>query len=379
MVKIFPSQYFFESNIEDQYIEWLFEKTRIFVIAIGMLLTVCLTCITITDIYMNALDVVMSQVFHIRAGILAVAIGTTITFRYFSAKLAQRILFISNIIIALFASVDTYCWVGKVGYFTPASQMISVFFMLIVPFLNVEHKALTGGIVVVGLAMCSYILGIHAYMSLVYALIVYSVLLIVYYKFDVLLRLQFRSICNEKANSKIDQLTNVYNRKALHTLFEEDLAKIAVNDHMVVGILDIDCFKLYNDTYGHLAGDKVLKQVAQTLQSFGFDRVYRFGGEEFIFTIIVDGWGDRRIPNICNNIENHMIEHKSSTVNQYITASIGIVNVGYEAVVSFGIDKLLVDKIIMNADDNLYKAKSRGKNKSVVSEFGHYELELLSV
>lgn len=368
MCKIFPSQFVFNKEEEAKYIEWVFEKTRKFVVITGVLVMLCIFCVTIIDIHMTGFAIVLSTVFADRIVMLGVCLVAIFVFLWSEAHFAQGVLFTSSIILALLATLDTYLWVGEVGYFSPPAQITTVFFFMILPFLNIEHKIVTGLLVICGIIFCGLLLDVELCWTLVYAVTVYAATIVVYYKFDVLLRIQYKMICEEKENVAIDQLTGVYNRNALHTRFIEDLEKVGKNDKIVVGILDIDCFKLYNDTYGHLAGDRVLRQFAQSLLSFNFDKVYRFGGEEFIFTWIVDNRDDIVLPDICDVLENHKIQHKTSTVSDFVTASIGIVSIDYSMIANNSINKKLVDQVIKCADDNMYKAKYDGRNQAVVTD-----------
>ena len=102
--------------------------------------------------------------------------------------------------------------------------------------------------------------------------------------------------------------------------------------------------------------------------SIGFDKVYRFGGEEFVFTWKIPCSTDFNLPDICCLFESYNIPHKASTVASIVTASIGIVIIDYKVINNNIIDNSFVDLIIMKADKNLYKAKHAGRNNTVISQ-----------
>lgn len=124
---------------------------------------------------------------------------------------------------------------------------------------------------------------------------------------------------------------------------------------------DIDGFKNYNDTYGHQAGDEVLKEV-----SFSFlnaihrpnDYVFRLGGEEFGILFLADRQKDALnvVKKICAKIENLKIAHSDNIASPYVTVSIGVCIIK-------PIDSYDYDHIYKSTDDALYGAKQKGKNR----------------
>ena len=93
-------------------------------------------------------------------------------------------------------------------------------------------------------------------------------------------------------------------------------------------MIDIDFFKLYNDNYGHMAGDQVLKQVAQMLLDSvrSNDIVIRYGGEEFLvlLTKVTDPIAQSICSRILQKLEKLQIPHKASKISDHITVSIGM-------------------------------------------------------
>ena len=156
-----------------------------------------------------------------------------------------------------------------------------------------------------------------------------------------------------------DPLTNIYNRKYLEE-HGDKLVKQAnrTGRPLVLLMIDIDCFKLYNDLYGHVKGDDCLKVVASTLNNLvarPSDIVVRYGGEEFCCMLPeTDEQGARKIArNMCTTIESLNICHPSSPQKR-ITVSIG-------GVVTCGLQKTVED-LIKDADLQLYRQKLKGKN-----------------
>ena len=158
----------------------------------------------------------------------------------------------------------------------------------------------------------------------------------------------------EKSN--LDSLTKIYNRRALSTYLNKICLnkKLPYNFHLLM--LDIDDFKIVNDEYGHVAGDKVLIFIANILRKTlrEGDKVFRYGGEEFI--IILNRIDDEHCRLIVDRLlylirKNKLIYKKYSLG---ITTSIGVAN--YE-------NGDTPDSLIARADKALYKAKSNGKNQ----------------
>ncbi len=154
-----------------------------------------------------------------------------------------------------------------------------------------------------------------------------------------------------------DDLTQVYNRRQMYKLLEEQKALADRGVHpFSLCIFDLDRFKKINDTHGHEKGDIVLKTIAQAVQKSlrDYDYIARYGGEEFVL-ILTNTDKDEAI--VCAErvrklIENIAIEGIPESFG--ITISIGIAK--YEPVES-------VQDVINRADTAMYKAKDLGRNK----------------
>jgi two-component system chemotaxis family response regulator WspR len=164
-----------------------------------------------------------------------------------------------------------------------------------------------------------------------------------------------------------DGLTGVCNRRRFDEYIQEEWSR-ALRDQSALSVLmiDIDDFKQYNDTYGHLAGDEVLKKVANTLQlnvSRSTDLVARFGGEEFALIMrTTPQEGALAVARrLRMSVEGMALAHSRSSVAGYLTVSVG----GASMVPSR--DGSFLD-LIEAADKALYEAKRAGKNQEAMYE-----------
>ena len=160
-----------------------------------------------------------------------------------------------------------------------------------------------------------------------------------------------------------DKLTGIPNRRYFDEIFLKEL-KRAIRDSNPLTLLmvDIDYFKLFNDTYGHLAGDDCLQKIAQTLHdivSRPGDVVTRYGGEEFGIVLPNTDTKAISLAEECRDaVEKLQIPHKSSKISNYVTISIGVKTL-------YPDKKASPRKIILEADRALYKAKEKGRNRTI--------------
>ena len=158
-----------------------------------------------------------------------------------------------------------------------------------------------------------------------------------------------------------DGLTEIYNRRYFHQYFEREW-KRAIRDKKLISLImiDIDFFKLFNDTYGHLAGDDCLIQIANTLNDLvnrPADLFARYGGEEFV-AILPGTEKDGTLllaEEMRKAVEALKIEHTSSTISEYVTISLGVGTI-------FPDNKSSSNALINLADKILYKVKQSGRN-----------------
>lgn len=145
--------------------------------------------------------------------------------------------------------------------------------------------------------------------------------------------------------SSIDELSQLFNRKHLH----RNKRKIEAQPDQFVALLDIDHFKNVNDTFGHITGDKIIKQISQLLKDNARkkDIVFRYGGEEFLMILNADSQAEAE--KIFNRIR-HRIE--IAPLDPRITVSIGIAKLEGS-----------IDRALAEADKYLYVAKASGRNQ----------------
>ena len=172
-----------------------------------------------------------------------------------------------------------------------------------------------------------------------------------------------------------DGLTQVANRRS----FNEKLPQLwqeAKERHQPISLLlcDIDYFKRYNDTYGHLGGDVCLQTVAEALvkgsQRHG-DQVARYGGEEFAILLpATDSQGAQQVAlAVRSALTQAQLPHASSPVKPYVSLSIGIRTLEPAHYPASYVSNLQQDYevLIYGADEALYTAKLRGRDRAVVN------------
>ncbi|MFK5936794.1 MAG: sensor domain-containing diguanylate cyclase [Sulfurimonas sp.] len=159
-----------------------------------------------------------------------------------------------------------------------------------------------------------------------------------------------------------DSLTGALSRNALKDLFESqyELA-LATNNPFILAMCDLDFFKDVNDTYGHVAGDKMLKLFVQTVQKNirNSDMIIRYGGEEFviILPIVNKKNGYKILEKIRQEFEEAELSFNKQTIKA--TVSMGMMEIQPEKLFK----KKFTDEYVMIVDKNLYIAKDAGRNR----------------
>ncbi|MEH2023320.1 EAL domain-containing protein [Nostoc sp.] len=158
-----------------------------------------------------------------------------------------------------------------------------------------------------------------------------------------------------------DGLTQVANRRCFDDTFNAEWQRLAREQGSLSLILcDVDYFKLYNDTYGHLAGDDALRQVAKVISQtvkHPADLVARYGGEEF--AVILPNTDMEEAIAVARDIQTNVsalqMPHSHSQVSEFITLSLGVATITPHS-------QLSPATLIAAADQGLYEAKAQGRN-----------------
>lgn len=158
----------------------------------------------------------------------------------------------------------------------------------------------------------------------------------------------------KKAN--IDILTHIWNRSAILEITGAELARASQDYSLAVLMIDIDNYKHINDTYGHCAGDQVLRSIAEQLRKVmrPMDAIGRYGGDEFL-AVLANVQSDEAVQigkRVCKKIAMAPIYFEQQVIP--ITCSIG-------CAISHGADD--VSSVLHRADEALYQAKSAGRNR----------------
>jgi|GEM_PF-1934393 len=170
--------------------------------------------------------------------------------------------------------------------------------------------------------------------------------------------------------SKLDPLTNLPNRRYFEERFTQEWFRAErTQQPLAILMIDIDFFKKYNDTFGHVKGDDCLIDVTVAIKetlSRGGDFLARYGGEEFIVLLPDTHLTGAYVvgENICKAVLAKQFENPDSELSPFVTVS-----VGGTAVLCNGPSQM--ESIINTADQALYNAKNTGRNRVVVRSFSY--------
>jgi diguanylate cyclase (GGDEF)-like protein len=159
----------------------------------------------------------------------------------------------------------------------------------------------------------------------------------------------------------IDGLTGIPNRRRFDQTIDIEWRRAYRHESILsLALVDVDYFKQYNDTYGHGAGDEVLRQIAKVMSQIinrSGELVARYGGEEFAILLPeIDREEAIQIAErICHGVEVLKIRHENSTVSPYVSICVGGISLIPSANIS-------VAELLLAADSQLYLAKREGRN-----------------
>lgn len=155
----------------------------------------------------------------------------------------------------------------------------------------------------------------------------------------------------------IDELTELPNRRSLIDDFDDLKHNYNTNSTYILGMLDIDHFKLVNDTHGHNIGDIVLKEISNTFKNSlrHNDKLYRYGGEEFV--IILSEIGLEKSKEVIEKINSNFNKTVSETLGFTCTFSCGLIELNDKTM------QYRLEELVLRADELLYRAKNQGRNR----------------
>jgi len=179
--------------------------------------------------------------------------------------------------------------------------------------------------------------------------------------------LKLSTVSNEimMQNATKDKLTGVLNRELLEQLFTKELELHAsTNKSILFVVCDLDHFKIVNDTYGHVAGDKVLQSFANLLQKTlrATDIIIRYGGEEFILILPTANLlqGLQILNNLRKKFKKQVLIYDEHEIS--VTVSMGLIELKPQLKDNHNASVEL-ENCIKKADELLYKAKNNGRDR----------------
>jgi diguanylate cyclase (GGDEF)-like protein len=194
------------------------------------------------------------------------------------------------------------------------------------------------------------------------------------YNFEHALRTNFLETRLLNALAERDGLTGLYNRR----IFDDYIGRVwrqsrREDESIEVVFIDIDYFKIYNDLYGHQAGDDCLKKVATSIARCAkrpFDFLARYGGEEFVLVLYgpPDDYARNLPEQIRCDVMDLMIPHAGSEAAKFVTVSVGVALARPSSSRS-------LNGAIQTADEAMYQAKREGRNRVVFKDTNDSEVE----
>jgi len=163
-----------------------------------------------------------------------------------------------------------------------------------------------------------------------------------------------------RALSIIDELTGLYNYRHFHTLLVQELRRCGRYFHpLALFMIDIDNFKVYQDAYGHPAGEVALKIISQTVRNTvrEVNIVARYGGEEFA---VILPETTREVAAVAAERVREAVAETTLPTGDRLTISIGVA--------AYPVDARDKEQLISRADQALYLAKQRGRNQTAIWE-----------
>jgi len=306
---------------------------------------------------------------------LALIVYTTFAPRF--RELYPRIAIVSVSVLGIAVAFKAQTAALDGDFYMFAGVMVVIVYACLFPGLVFRASASIGALLlasyfVFGLAMSTPLLPLMYMTAMLLAAVLVS--LLASYNLEHVLRTSFLEtrLLNELAER--DGLTGLYNRRMFDDFIQRIWRQSQREEQSIEIILvDIDHFKIYNDLYGHQAGDDCLKKVAGCIASTAkrpFDFAARYGGEEFV--LVLYGPPKEHAQTIPEQIRRAVMDlaipHDGSTVDNVITVSVGV------ALSAPAAGRSLAGTIQI-ADEALYEAKRAGRNRLVYRDAEQYEIE----
>ena len=269
------------------------------------------------------------------------------------------------------AGEDSYIAIGLI------LVILYVFYVCLFPGLRFRVSTTIGALLVTTYLALGVSMDVPAQpLSYSTAMLVAAVMLsgLASYNFEFVLRTSFLEtrVLNEIAER--DGLTGLYNRR----MFDDFMRRIWRQSQredmpLEIVLVDIDYFKIFNDLYGHQAGDDCLRKVAGCIANSAkrpFDFAARYGGEEFVLVLYGPPAEDKRTvaEQIRLDVMSLGISHQGSAIDNVITVSVGV------ALASCGSGRSLAGAIQV-ADEALYEAKLAGRNRLTCRDTAEVHME----
>lgn len=168
-----------------------------------------------------------------------------------------------------------------------------------------------------------------------------------------------KTVQNIKKQSITDELTKLYNHRYFHDTVSEWIIE-KKHPNFSIAMIDIDQFKIYNDLYGHFAGDEALKKIAEILSNSAYkdDLLVRYGGEEFVVFMpnITGPAALKAIERMRRAVEDGFLLSKD--IKEFLTVTIGVS--------CYPDDGRTLEDILTKADEAMYYGKQSGRNKAIL-------------
>ncbi len=259
---------------------------------------------------------------------------------------------IALLVFANFISINDYIKHEQILVFITVELFVACLFM-IKPYLAIL-------LIIIPFAVFYYLMatttGVSNATKVNYPIIMVFFILVNVVRYQQYLKVAENNVVNRELAEKLrnasryDFLTGLKNRNALNMDFENP-KNPSLNSNFIIMVTDLDNFKSFNDTHGHIYGDKILKQYADVLQStFGKKHCYRYGGDEYLIVL----------PEISREEFLEKLRSYESQINNAFHFSGGYTR-------GFVRNSQDLHVLISKADQNLYQAKGEGKNKVIGS------------